>query len=77
LKKVISQMEHVDGWVALGAFGNQLAKAASNLDPRTYGFRKLSDLVRGTGAFDIDHPKGGVMRIRLKTPAKTSTPVKA
>ena len=26
--------------------------------PRNFGFRKLSDLVRKTDAFDIDHPKG-------------------
>jgi uncharacterized LabA/DUF88 family protein len=64
--RVIAQMESEDGWVPLGAVGNQLANLASDFDPRTYGFRKLSDLVRKTSAFEIDHPEGGTMRIRIK-----------
>ncbi len=66
LRKVIEQMETEDGWVPLGAVGTQLANLASDFDPRTYGFRKLSDLVRETKAFDIDHPEGGHLRIRIK-----------
>ena len=37
-----------------GAVGQRLAAIASDFDPRTYGYRKLSDLVRNTGAFEID-----------------------
>ena len=66
IRKTIEQMESEDGWVPLGAVGNQLARLASDFDPRTFGFRKLSDLVRKTNAFEIDHPKGGAMRIREK-----------
>jgi uncharacterized LabA/DUF88 family protein len=66
IRKIIAQMESEDGWVPLGAVGNQLANLASDFDPRTYGFRKLSDLVRKTNAFEIEHPKGGAMRIREK-----------
>jgi uncharacterized LabA/DUF88 family protein len=66
IRKVIAQMESEDGWVPLGAVGNQLANLASDFDPRTFGFRKLSDLVRKTNAFEIDHPEGGTMRIRVK-----------
>lgn len=69
IKRVIDQMETEDGWVLLGALGTQLANFAPDFDPRTFGFRKLSDLVRETGAFEIDHPEGGSLRIRLK-PAK-------
>lgn len=68
IKKVIGQMEAEDGWVPLGAIGNQLANLASDFDPRTYGFRKLSDLVRKTGAFDVDQPDGKPLRIRIKQP---------
>lgn len=64
--KVIGEMENDDGWVPLGAVGNQLANLASDFDPRNYGFRKLSDLVRKTNAFELDLPKGGTMRIRAK-----------
>jgi uncharacterized LabA/DUF88 family protein len=66
IRKVIAQMESEDGWVPLGAVGTQLANLASDFDPRTYGFRKLSDLVRKTNAFEIDHPQGGLLRIRIK-----------
>ena len=38
-------METEDGWVGLGVVGQRLANIASDFDPRTYGFRKLSDLV--------------------------------
>ena len=67
--KVISQMESEDGWVPLGSVGTHLANLASDFDPRTFGFRKLSDLVRKTNAFEIDHPQGGSLRIRIKPQA--------
>ncbi|RFC65807.1 NYN domain-containing protein [Mesorhizobium denitrificans] len=66
IKKVIAQMESEDGWVSLGVIGKQLANMASDFDPRTFGFRKLSDLVRKTNAFDLEQPEGGSMRIRMK-----------
>src|SRR5438552_17882103 len=69
IMKVITQMESEDGWVPLGEVGKQLANLASDFDPRTFGFRKLSDLVRKTNSFEIDHPKGGSMRIRTKSAA--------
>ncbi len=70
LTRVIKQMESEDGWVALGGVGTQLANLAPDFDPRTFGFRKLSDLVRKTGRFEIDQPEGGVMRIRIKQSAQ-------
>lgn len=33
------------GWANLGAFGRYLNEVQPDFDPRTYGFRKLSDLV--------------------------------
>ncbi len=73
LTKAIAQMETEDGWVGLGVVGQRLANTASDFDPRTYGYRKLSDLVRQTGAFDIDQPDGRALRIRPKPalPSKT------
>jgi uncharacterized LabA/DUF88 family protein len=66
LNKAISQLETGDGWVGLGVVGQRLSTIASDFDPRSYGFRKLSDLVRSTGAFDIDQPDGRALRIRPK-----------
>jgi uncharacterized LabA/DUF88 family protein len=69
IKKVIAQMESEDGWVALGEVGKGLTNLAPDFDSRTFGSRKLSDLIRKTNAFDIEQPKGGSMRIRIKPPA--------
>lgn len=78
IKKVITQMETEDGWVALGEVGTQLANLASDFDPRTYGSRKLSDLVRKTEAFDIEeHAKGGSVRIRVKATGEPQARSKA
>jgi uncharacterized LabA/DUF88 family protein len=71
IKKAITQLESEDGWVTLGEVGKQLANLASDFDPRTYGFRKLSDLVRKTDAFDIQDQKGGAVRIRRKNNRKS------
>jgi uncharacterized LabA/DUF88 family protein len=73
LSKAISQMETEDGWIGLGMVGQLLANISSDFDPRTYGYRKLSDLVRKTGAFELDQPEGRAMRIRARPgqPPKT------
>ncbi len=34
------------GWVNLGTFGNYLTKIKPDFDPRLYGFKKLSDMVK-------------------------------
>ena len=68
INKIIAQMESDDGWVPLGIVGTQLANMASDFDPRNFGVRKLSDLVRKTNAFDIEHEKEkGEVRIRTKS----------
>ena len=84
LNKAIAQMETEDGWVGLGVVGQRLANIASDFDPRTYGFRKLSDLVRQTGAFEMDQPEGRAVRIRAKPahpsrsrPAQAAAPRRA
>jgi uncharacterized LabA/DUF88 family protein len=69
VKKIIAQIESEDGWVPLGQVGTQLANLASDFDPRNFGFRKLSDLIRKTNAFDIEHRPGQAMRIRMKSAA--------
>ena len=69
LTKTLAQMETEDGWVGLGVVGRRLANVAPDFDPRTYGCGKLSDLVRQTGAFEIDQPEGRAMRIRARRAA--------
>jgi len=80
IMKVITQVESEDGWVPLAEVGTRLANLAADFDPRTFGFRKLSDLVRGTNSFDIEQPNGGSLRIRKKSaagsPPKSKAPAK-
>ena len=66
-------METGDGWVGLGVVGQRLSTIASDFDPRSYGFRKLSDLIRGTGAFEMDQQDGREVRIRAKPAAPART----
>lgn len=66
LRRAIAQMDSEDGWVALGVLGQRLATIASDFDARTYGYRKLSDLVRETDAFEVSQGEGGRLRVRPK-----------
>jgi uncharacterized LabA/DUF88 family protein len=73
IEKAMEQIEaEEDAWVTLGAVGTQLSNLSSDFDPRTFGSRKLSDLVKKTGAFEIDHPEGGSIRIRRKQSEKNA-----
>jgi hypothetical protein len=73
LVKLISDMDTDGGWVGLGAMGSQLVNLISDFDPRTYGYKKLSDLVRQIDALELKS-EGGALRVRVK-PEKT-TPAK-
>ena len=74
LKTAIAQMDSEDGWVGLGSLGTRLANLAADFDPRSYGVAKLSDLVRKSGAFDIEQTEGRRVRVRLRPEAATATP---
>jgi hypothetical protein len=48
--RALGSTQHDDaGWVSLGAFGSYLTKIKPDFDPRLYGFKKLSDLVKAMG----------------------------
>ena len=44
--QALDQAEADDGWANIGAFGSYLTKLQPDFDPRLYGFKKLSDLVK-------------------------------
>jgi uncharacterized LabA/DUF88 family protein len=73
LRRVISQMDSEDGWVTLSDFGRRLANFASDFDPRTYGYKKLSDLIRKNTAFEVEESKEEGLRVRLKSTGRTRT----
>ncbi|MEN5361682.1 NYN domain-containing protein [Brevundimonas intermedia] len=62
---IIADMdEDGDGWVAVGGIGNRLRNAHPDFDQRTYGYAKLSDLIRATGRFEVETGERSAMRIR-------------
>jgi uncharacterized LabA/DUF88 family protein len=67
LRRVIQQMDSEDGWVSLSDLGRRLANFASDFDPRTYGYGKLSDLVRKNAALEVEEAEGSGLRVRLKS----------
>jgi hypothetical protein len=74
LKKAIEQMESDDGWFGLGALGQMLPKLFSDFDERTYGCKTLSELVRKTGAFELDQSQGRHLRVKLKPETAATAP---
>jgi uncharacterized LabA/DUF88 family protein len=69
IRTAISQLDDEEGWVPLGGVGQRLAILASDFDPRTFGFAKLSSLVARTGAFEVRQPEGRHMQIRARPSA--------
>lgn len=47
IAKVIEDIDDEDGWVGLGALGSNISKLRPAFDARLYGFKKLSDLIKG------------------------------
>ena len=61
------------GWAYLGAVGTYIANRQPEFDPRNYGFRKLGDLIKSSGLFDIDErasPTDSGKQIYIRTKAK-------
>jgi uncharacterized LabA/DUF88 family protein len=67
IEQAIASLDDEDGWVTLGAIGTHLRNAYPDFDQRTYGYAKLSDLIRNLGQFEVERSEpGGAMRIRRK-----------
>jgi hypothetical protein len=73
LKKIMAEIESDDSWIGLGQVGSQLANLAPDFDPRTYGFRKLSDLVRKVDALEVAQTDTGHVRVRLRPTSRAGT----
>lgn len=73
--KIVSETDSNDGWVLLGGIGKQLASLFPDFDPRSFGYKKLSDLIRDMKTLELvsdgTHPRVRLRAIepvaRLKT----------
>ena len=67
VEQAIAALEDGDGWITLGAVGSHLRNAYPDFDQRTYGYAKLSDLIRSLDGFEVDRAEpGGVMRVKRR-----------
>lgn len=55
---ILPDLETDSGWANLADVGNRLTKLYSDFDPRTYGYDKLSRLVRARDEFEVDKKPG-------------------
>lgn len=69
--RAIREVEGEGGWVNLGALGSHLVKLESDFDPRSYGEKKLSDLVKRFFGFEV-RDREGQLAVRLTTPLTAS-----
>jgi uncharacterized protein (TIGR00288 family) len=70
LTKALNKTATDDDWSALGSLGSHLNRTDPSFDPRTYGFAKLSDLVKAQPFLEtktVSAPSGqGQLWVRLK-----------
>lgn len=67
IRNVVQNTNDPDGWTSLGIVGSQLGKMYPDFDSRSYGHKRLSDLVRAIDRFEKSGENGG-LRIRCKEP---------
>jgi len=61
----MAKMDPDAEWVALGPLGQQINAANPGFDPRNYGCRNLSTLLKKAGQFDVEEI-GGSLKVRSK-----------
>lgn len=71
---ILPDLETDSGWANLADVGNRLIKLYSDFDARTYGYEKLSRLVRDRNEFEVDKKPGenhtSIYYIRLREKPK-------
>ena len=57
LKNAYEMAAQEDGWAFLGNLGNRIRQLDPGFDPRTYGHRQLSQLIRDIESFEVNEVK--------------------
>jgi len=60
LRAAVEDAADESGWAYLGPVGQYVANRQPEFDPRNYGFRKLGELIRSSGWFEIDERTNAV-----------------
>ncbi|AFV96805.1 MULTISPECIES: NYN domain-containing protein [unclassified Sulfuricurvum] len=70
VRNAVEDTTNEAGWSYLGAIGQNLINKSPEFDPRSYGYKKLLDLIEGLGEFDFkfSDPLSGsqAVHVRLK-----------
>ena len=80
ITKVIDDISDEEGWAAMAALGENLRKLKSDFDPRLYGYKKLTDLIKArNGQFELQErgvtaTGGKVLFVRNRKPAAKPSP---
>jgi uncharacterized LabA/DUF88 family protein len=53
IKSVVEDLADESGWSYLASIGNVIVKRSPEFDPRSYGFKKLSELMKKTNLFEF------------------------
>jgi uncharacterized protein (TIGR00288 family) len=54
LRSAVEDAADEFGWAYLGSVGTYIANRQPEFDPRNYGYKKLGDLIKASGLFEID-----------------------
>ena len=59
LEKAVDAAADDDGWAHLGAVGSNLSRLASDFDSRTWGYAKLTELLKAHPGYDLESRSPG------------------
>jgi hypothetical protein len=78
LNSAIASATRDDGWAALSAVGGLIGNTKPDFDPRSYGFSKLSELVRAQSFVEVKESpdaQGNIhLRVRLRSTGTAGKP---
>jgi len=59
LRNAVEGASDDDGWAPLSSVGNIITNQRPDFDSRSYGYGKLSDLIKATALFEIERRSPG------------------
>ncbi len=59
LRNAVEGASDEDGWAPLSSVGNIVTNQRPDFDARSYGYGKLSDLIKATALFEIERRSPG------------------
>lgn len=72
VRNAVEDTTNEAGWSYLGAIGQNLINKSPEFDPRSFGYKKLIDLIEGLGEFELKYsdPLSGAQSIHVRVKRK-------